>query len=129
MDTKSDQTFKAGNKLLSNSFYSQCVHCFYYSVIQMMKYCLNKCDTNPISYVDQETKAQDSDGSSHIWILNEISYRISNRRKKDSFDNDFNFLKKERVSADYSQRSFTQLESADCKQAAERMLAKLRDIR
>ena len=129
MDTKSDQTFKAGDKLLSTKFYSQSVHCFYYSVIQKMKYCLAKCNTNPINYADQETKSQESDGSSHVWILNEISYRISKRRDKDNFDNDFNFLKKERVSADYTQRIFTQIDSADCKQAAERMLAKLHDIK
>lgn len=129
MEVKSKGSLDAGDILLSNGCYSQSVHCFYYSVLQMMKHCLAHCKTNPLDYTAQDAKAKLNNKSTHEWLISEILPRFSNRRIRVGFDDDFSFLKKERVAADYSSRQFTLENGADCKSAAERMLGKLRNLK
>lgn len=129
MEMKSKCSHDAGDILLSEGCYSQSVHCFYYSVLQMMKHCLAHCKVNPLDYAAQDQKAKLNDKSSHEWLISEIKPRFSNKKRREGFDEDFSFLKKERVEADYTSRQFTQDEGADCKSAAERLLGKLRDIK
>lgn len=129
MDLKSKSSLDAGDILLSKGCYSQSVHCFYYSVLQMMKHCLAHCKVNPLDYSAQDEKAKLNNKSSHEWLVSEIKPRFSNRKMREGFDEDFALLKKERVAADYSPRQFSQDEGASCKSAAERMLGKLRNIK
>lgn len=126
MDIKSTQTFDAGQTLVSDGFYTQSIHCFYYSVLQMMKYKLAKCAFIP--YDKQDEKKSLYNKSTHDWLLSEIAPRLKGRNRV-VFSEDFRLLRKFRVDADYYQRVFNQEESADCSLMAQRLLAKLRDFK
>lgn len=130
MDIKSTRSFNAGLSLIANKFYSQSIHCFYYSVLQMMKFKLATCSINPIDYEGQTDKAKLNNKSTHDWLFHEILYRIPLKGKmKENFIEDFKILKNDRVVADYRKRSFTQDESAGCRLIADRLLANLRNLK
>ena len=56
MDSKSALSLDAGNKLVADKLYTQSVHCFYYSVLQMMMYRLTQCKDNAFSYEDSASE-------------------------------------------------------------------------
>lgn len=129
MDIKSNRTYKAAQKLLDAGLFTQSIHCWYYTVLQMAKFKLAHCGQKPLSYEQQMQNNSLSRGSSHDWLLFEICNRLSNKRVKNTFEEDFSFLKEDRVSADYRLKDFTQEEAACCKEISERMLANLRYIK
>ncbi len=128
MNNKSNMLSKAAQQLINSGFYTESIHCWYYSVLQMMKYKLAHCSNNSLSYADQESKNKQSIGYSHDWLKFEICNRIPNKRTKNIFEEDFSVLKEERVSADYKQKIFSQLDATSYREISERMLASLRYI-
>ena len=127
LDIKSAQSFEAGKALISQHLYTESVHCFYYSVLQMMKYRLANCKKGSRSYEEQSEIPKRDKKSSHEWLFYEVNPKF-NGKNKVNFKEDFTVLKESRVAADYSKRSFTVDESLECQQTAERLLGKLRNI-
>ncbi len=129
LDDKSQNSYDAGVKLMSWCFYTSSVHCFYYSVLQLMKYKLANLSRGALSYQQQEEKVKLYSASTHEWLFLEIRNRFGRGINKDNFVNDFQFLKKARLQADYGKRSFNQDQSADCRSVADRLIANLNNIR
>lgn len=128
LDEKSDRSMRAGQALISQGYFTQSVHCFYYSVLQMMKYKLAHCSVDRKTYEEQESLIIRNNKSTHDWLFAEIPPRL-NRKSKVVFVEDFRSLKSSRKEADYSDHDFTLEESLDCRHTAERLLSRLRDIR
>jgi len=123
MDRKSAKTLEAAQRLIDQRFFTQSVHCSYYAVLQLMRYKLANSQANPMTYEQQD--AQMSGRSSHEALLIEIKSRIANPKNKMRFGQDFEDLKDKRVEADYSQRTFSDIDSLDCKQQADGLISKL----
>ncbi len=128
MNRKSEMLARAGQQLINSGFYTESIHCWYYSVLQMMKYALANSTNRSLTYSNQESKGKQSVGFSHDWLKFEICNRITNSRIKNVFEEDFSVLKEERVSADYKLKVFSQIEAVTCRETSERMLAALRYI-
>lgn len=126
LDIKSQNSYNVGVRLIGLREYTQSIHCLYYSVIQKMKYSLKHAKSNPMDYKQQEDKRNLNSCSTHEWLLSEVINRFKDYKEGARFSNDFRSLKEERVAADYDERSFTLDESADCRERADRLLAKLR---
>ncbi len=94
-----------------------------------MKYTLANSSNKSLTYSDQESKGKQSVGFSHDWLKFEICNRITNRRTKNIFEEDFSVLKDERVSADYKLKVFSQIDAVNCRETSERMLATLHYIK
>lgn len=125
MLNKSDKYFNIGSMILNDNeqYHTASVHCFYYSVLQYMKYLLNsiKTEDKPISYSEQETNSGES---SHEYIFNEIFNRINcngpaNLKKLKTLKEDIRLLKKARVEADYKQTTYSQEDCLNYKGLAE----------
>lgn len=114
MDVKARNSYDCGNQLLNNKIYlDQSVHCFYYSLIQLMKYKLANLQKDPINYKKQD---EGSNGdSSHNWLMNKIYLQFSNRNLGNDFQDVFIKLKKLRKVADYGTEQITLDECLDCK--------------
>lgn len=125
MNVKSDNSYKAGIELINKKFYTQSIHCLYYSVLQLMMYKLAMAKEHPLSYQEQEAKRILYRSSTHDWLYGEIRNRLS-RRVRDSFQSDFHFLKQRRVEADYEKRLFSADDSLECRAVSERMRANMR---
>ena len=125
MKTKSQETYNDAVKILSSENFSctTSVHCFYYSVLQKMKYILAHTKNNPISY----DKQQETGGvSTHKYIFEEIKKRINASNKdKLAFVEEFNKLRQERKEADYTARIFTREEVAESREKANSLRSKL----
>lgn len=129
MNRKSEMLARAGQQLINSGFYTESIHCWYYSVLQMMKYTLANSSNKSLTYSDQESNGKQSVGFSHDWLKFEICNRITNRRTKNIFEEDFSVLKDERVSADYKLKVFSQIDAVNCRETSERMLATLHYIK
>lgn len=111
---KSLMLAKLAQELINHSWYTQSVHCSYYSALQMMKYtlaCYND-ETMRISLEDQEIQSRGA--SSHQYLEGKILERMSKPSEKVSFKEKIKFLKNERVAADYTDRNFESEEAIDC---------------
>lgn len=128
MNNKSVRSFEAGNKLIACKLYTQSIHCFYYSVLQMMMHRLSVCSDRPLDLNQQKEKARIFNTSTHDWLFSEIRNKL-NRSGRVIFSETFRNLKTCRIEADYGERSFDQEESVECKENAEKLIAKLRDIK
>lgn len=128
LDVKSQNSFNVGVKLIGLREYTQSIHCLYYSVVQKMKYSLKHAKDNPLDYPQQEEKRRLFSTSTHDWLFSEVMKRFASYKDRARFSNDFKFLKDERVAADYDEKSFSQEQSADCRDKAESLLVKLRYI-
>jgi len=97
---KSEDSFKATNKLIKYSLYNTSVHCSYYSCIQLSLFII--CDKLGIEEEEINNKSQDS--GSHNYIINTISIaireKLSNREGR-KFSDNISRLKKRRIVADY----------------------------
>lgn len=127
MDRKSALSLDAGNKLVADKLYTQSVHCFYYSVLQMMMYRLTQCKDNAISYEKQKEKIRLFNSSSHDWLFSTIRDKLK-KKSRVVFIEDFKDLRNDRVGADYNLRAFSMDESVECRLKAERLLGKLREL-
>ena len=127
MDVKSARSFEAGNKLVANKLYTTSIHCFYYSVLQMMMFKLTKCKDNAMTYEEQKEKIRLFNSSTHDWLFSEIRNKLK-KKSRVVFIEDFKDLRNDRVGADYNLRAFSMIESVGCRQKAENLLAKLREI-
>lgn len=127
MKEKYQKNMAAGEMLSSSDkqLYTSSIHCFYYAVLQCMKYRLAHLEENSISYTEQEERAERGNGS-HEFVINEIANRM-NAKPKDvrGFKEDIRILKQNRVLADYSERMFTQEESLECRAQAERLITNI----
>lgn len=103
MQAKSDENYKAGEVLVEKSYYSASVHCFYYSVLQKMKYVL--CEKCGISYEEQESNSQGK--GSHNYLRDQVRSKITDRTDKKEFKRTFDNLKSNRKMADYEETSIT----------------------
>lgn len=127
MNVKSDDSFDAGVELINKKFYTQSIHCLYYSVLQLMMYKLAVAKDHPLSYEQQKAKKALFSSSTHDWLFSEIRGRFSGR-VRNVFQEDFHFLKQQRIDADYERRVFTDEDSLKCRELSERLRAKLRYI-
>lgn len=128
MNQKSMISFNCGVALLNNkTYYSQSVHCFYFSLIQLMKFKLASLKTNAISYSEQSEKSKNE--SSHRWLSEQIYLNFANKKNGNNFLDVFNRLKSYRVVSDYGERHLTQEECADCRTLRETAAGYLRDIK
>ena len=127
MKEKYQKNIAAGEMLSSSDkkLYTSSIHCFYYAVLQCMKYRLAHLEDNSISYTEQEERAELGNGS-HEFVINEIASRMNADYKNlRNFKEDIRELKKKRVQADYSERMFTQEESLECREQAERLITNI----
>ena len=88
-----------------------------------MRYKLANAVDHPMTYAQQNVLMNSR--SSHEALLIEIKGRIANPANKRQFGQDFKDLKDKRVEADYSRHVFTDIESLDCKQQADRLISNL----
>ena len=123
MNKKSGITLQAAQQLINQRFFTQSVHCSYYAVLQLIKHKLAVTSDHPITYKDQDKLTKNRD--SHEFLLIEIKNRISRPKDKKEFGELFRDLKAKRVDADYSIRQFTDIESLNCKECAEKLISKL----
>lgn len=126
MNNKSNIYMKAGIYLLNNRFYAPSIHCFYYSVLQYMKYLLANLKENPISYEEQSSHREEN---SHNYIIHEVINRINLKdyRKVKKIQEDIKILKKYRVNADYTQTSFSEEECVNIREKAETLKSMLKN--
>lgn len=127
MDVKSQNSLEAGQKLINLKLFTPSIHCMYYAVLQMMKYCLAHLKVNPVDYDRQDFLQERNNKASHRWLFDEICPKL-NGRDKNIFSDDFVFLKKCRVHADYRLKSFNAEESAGCRDIAVRLISKLKKL-
>ena len=123
MKDKSDKSLKAAEALIDTQQvfgFNASIHCSYYALLQCMKYKLTTC-SDPLPYTRQGRRGV----SSHIFLLQEVKKRIKDDTKKQEFTKEFLTLKKIRVIADYKQNDFTEMESLDYKQQAEKTIEML----
>lgn len=129
MNAKSAHSLEAAKNLIANKFFTESIHLYYYSVLQMIKYKLAHLQHGSLSYEVQADKISLNKKSTHDWLFDEIKTRITNPRIKTTFHQDFVFLKKERVDADYTARMFSDFDALTCQETAERLLFKIKDIK
>ncbi len=129
MNVKSENTLEAANHLLSSykdTYATQSVHCFYYSVLQFMKYILAHAKTNKIPYEKQMTDCGDN---SHKYLYDNILMLLDfTQDDKRRFTEDFRNLKRARVEADYSTVKYTALQALDFLTMAEGLRALLKKV-
>lgn len=127
MLAKSTKTYDCGDKLLTgNSYFDQSIHCFYYSIIQLMKYKLAHLSRGAISYDEQAERSKNS--SSHQFLLEQILIHIANREKANYFRDVFKALKKFRTEADYGEKLMSKEDCLECKELNERAKNYLRYV-
>lgn len=129
MNVKSESSFEAAKNLVIHKFFTESVHLYYYSVLQMIKFKLANLLKNALSYEKQTEKIDLNNASTHDWLFAEIKMRVANPKDRTTFHQDFVFLKKERVDADYNERTFNVEEALVCQEVAERLLNKIKRIR
>lgn len=111
---KSGMLAKLAQELINHSWFTQSVHCSYYSALQMMKYTLAcyKDTSMRISLENQEIQSRGK--SSHLYLEEKILERVSSPRERTTLRERISFLKNERVAADYTDRNFESEEAIDC---------------
>ena len=129
MSFKSINSLEAAKNLVANKFFTESVHLYYYSVLQMIKFKLAHLLKNALSYEKQAEKIDLNNASTHDWLFSEIKMQLANPKERTTFHQDFVFLKKERVDADYNERTFDVEEALECQEIAERLLNKIKKIR
>lgn len=102
---KSENSFKATNKLLQDSFCNTSVHCSYYSCLQLMYHILSEYLGMRDDEIESESK---DDKSSHVWLINKVTRQLKSIRSKEEariFSDEVHTLKKNRIIADYGKSS------------------------
>ncbi len=122
MKDKAQRNLEAAQVLLTNNRPTESVHCSYYAVLQYMKYMLAATEKNPIPY-DKQSSYTDS---SHNFLITEVQNRIGNTQLRRQFSDGIRVLKRERVEADYTCRTFTTVEGLQCKQSANGLITQLK---
>lgn len=129
MNVKSENSFEAAKNLVIHEFFTESVHLYYYSVLQMIKFKIAHLLKNAQSYERQAEKIDLNNASTHDWLFSEIKMQVANPKERTTFHQDFVFLKKERVDADYNERTFSAVEALECQEVAERLLNKIKRIK
>lgn len=122
MKYKAQRNLEAAQILLNNKQATESVHCSYYAVLQYMKYMLATTDNAPIPYEKQGSAIDNS----HQFLITEIQNRIHNVELKRQFNDGIRVLKRERVAADYTSKTFTTDEGLGCKHSADGLITKLK---
>ena len=129
LNDKSNITLAAAIQLLSScqdTYATQSVHGFYYSVLQFMKYILAHAKANKIPYEKQMTDCGDN---SHKYLYDNILMLLDfNQDDKRHFTEDFRNLKRARVEADYSTDKFTTIQALDFRTMAEGLRSLLKKV-
>lgn len=124
MKDKALNNLRSAQILIDNKQFTTSVHCSYYAVFQYMKYMLAHTDRNPIALEDQNANSGES---THEFILCKIYDRLNTNPKNErNFKEGIRLLKKDRVDADYTTREFSDLESLECKETANRLITNLK---
>lgn len=128
MREKTDANIEAAKFLINSEDGIHCnasIHCSYYAVLQYMKFILHNLKNAPVSYDTQKEKGGQS---SHDYIYGEIVNRLTHCNLNDlrNYKNGFTSIKKHRVEADYSTKTFQLEDCLTCKQCAERLISFLR---
>ena len=92
----------------------------------MMSYKLANLKEGSCSYDRQQSESLNS--SSHEWMLLKIRENFKSAKDKIAFSEKFRKLKSERIEADYRTKLFTGIEATECRDMADYLLAKLRQI-
>lgn len=114
---KSDDSFKATNKLIKDSLYNTSIHCSYYSCIQLALFIINESFGITLDEIDYETSSK----GSHNWIINKLSVKLSDikdRRSARTFSGNLNELKRLRVIADYKQDYISEETAIEVRQSS-----------
>ena len=124
MKAKALSNLDSAQMLIDNKLYTNSVHCSYYAVFQYMKHVLAHTKHRPISLSEQDAHGGES---SHEYILNKIKERLNtNPRNERNFMESIRLLKKDRVDADYTTRTFTDIEGHDCRSRANALITQLK---
>ena len=127
MDIKARNSFDCGVSLLnSKQYYDQSVHCFYFSIIQLMKYKLANLKNNAVDYADQDNRS--TGGSSHDWLMTQMFYSFSNRKDGNHFQDVFLQMKRLRKLADYGCEHISLDQCLDCRELREKAENYLRAV-
>jgi len=106
LEDKSKENIKAAKVLIENEYYSPSIHCAYYSNIQLMKYILIfEYDMSEESIRNEQKKSKEG-FSFHYWIINKFR-KLLDTNKRREFDT-IQYLKKERVRADYKNENISE---------------------
>ena len=122
---KSVRKLNAAQYLINEGFYTESVHCSYYSSFLYMKYILHHIPSEKgrVTYNNQELKG----ASSHEYILRLIKERINSLLKRKNIEASFRYLKDMRNEADYSAKLISAEESCIVKEEAELLKRILKD--
>ena len=126
MINKAKNNLIAAQRIIDANDTSICfasIHCSYYAVFQYMKYILAHLVTRPYTYEQQNLSEK---SASHERILLEIKNRLSLRPEDESnFKYSFDWLKKQRQLADYTNATFTVEQCIDIRNLAVRLRSTL----
>lgn len=109
---KSDKTFDSGKYLLDASHFNPCIHCFYYSCFQLIIDLLKE----EYHYTDEQIESGTKESSPHTAIINELKKCLYGSDINSSFLEEFGWLKKMRIKADYSDRNIGENEARKMEQ-------------
>jgi len=125
---KSEDTFKAGEKLIEHKLHTPSVHCFYYSCLQYM----SKIVYNDLKYNNQQlenykNKYNNNNNIKNIHGTHEILFNIINEKivihkEKREYRKLFHRLKNLRVKADYKISFITENEVENIKRDSKLLL-------
>ncbi len=108
LNLKSEENLRLANRIISekSGHYSTCVHCAYYSCVQLMLHILRSDFNKSDEQIDEESKnGSKKEGGFHNWIINNINQAFFVKDKKYIDSRDFadkiNALKWLRIKADY----------------------------
>jgi len=127
MNIKSQYSVATAQYLLNSKEEKYCgaiIHCYYYGVLQYMKYTLNNLKKDAVEYAQQEA---DKTIDSHEYVFKNITDRLNaNPRDMKKFKEGFRALKKTRVAVDYTSKLFTIDECLNCKELADGLIASIK---
>jgi hypothetical protein len=125
---KSNFNFDAAEVLQDKSLYAPSVHCSYYSCFQLMKVII--FDFLNITYDQLESDIINSEFSSHVYIINQISNEIRGYSKTEhaEFKRNITQLKKMRMKSDYDDIQITSTDSSKAFFTANEVRKQLKSI-
>ncbi len=113
---KAEENIKAAKTLIEATYYAPSVHVSYYGSFLLLKYICNKFLSLPYSEQEDPHKAK----TSHIDVYNCIYTNLRDKNKKE-FRNKFNFIKRNRILADYECNPISETIAKETLQESEKL--------
>jgi stage III sporulation protein SpoIIIAA len=112
---KSDDSFKATNKLIGEMLYNTSVHCSYYSCIQLALHVI----TDIFGFTHEQIETETYGKGSHNWLINNLASCLTtthDRRTARKLSERITELKRVRVIADYKMELISEEEAIEIRQ-------------